>query len=241
MRETAKAKAQITEIGLRLIAEKKADILREVSSGASLEKKDIRGNDLLSLLIRANLASDLPENARLGDQDLLAQVPTFLVAGVCLRCSPHGPVYANLSFFSSILSMRVSYWDRPSSYIELTQRLDNYSYQVSHVRRVAVTDRSSIPSTAVAWALYAMATERDVQQKLRDELLTVPTDSPTEAELDRLPYLDAVVRETLRLHAPVYGSEREAVRDDIVPLKTPYIGTDGVAHHELQCVLRPSC
>ncbi|KZV75630.1 cytochrome P450 [Peniophora sp. CONT] len=150
VRETAKAKAEITEIGMRLIAEKKAAILSEVSSGASLEKKDIQGNDLLSLLIRANLASDLPESARLSDRDILAQVPTFLVAG-----------------------------------------------------------------------------------KLRDELLAVPTGSPTEAELDHLPYLDAVVRETLRLHSPVYGSEREAAQDDVVPLKTPYTGTDGVAHHEI--------
>ena len=82
VRATAKAKAEITEIGTRLIAEKKAAILQEAASNASLEKKDIQGNDLLSLLIRANLASDLPETSRLSDKDILAQVPTFLVAGV---------------------------------------------------------------------------------------------------------------------------------------------------------------
>ncbi|VDB85149.1 unnamed protein product [Peniophora sp. CBMAI 1063] len=173
VRETAKAKTQITEIGMRLISEKKEAILREASSGSSLEKKDIQGNDLLSLLIRANLASDLPENARMSDEDILSQVPTFLVAG------------------------------------------------------------HETTSTAVAWALYTMSTERDVQQKLRQELLAVSTDAPTDAELDHLPYLDAVVRETLRIHPPVFGTEREAVQDDVVPLKTPYIGTDGVPHHEL--------
>ena len=67
---------------MRLIAEKKAAILREMSSGAALKKEDVQGTDLLSLLIRANLATDLPENARLSDSDILAQVPTFIVAGV---------------------------------------------------------------------------------------------------------------------------------------------------------------
>ena len=84
--------------------------------------------------------------------------------------------------------------------------------------------------------MYEMSTEHDVQRKLRDELQSVPTDSPNDTELDRLPYLDAVVRETLRLHCPVYGTEREAVQDDVVPLKTPYLGTDGVLHHEILCV-----
>ena len=47
-----------------------------------------KGNDLLSLLIRANLASDLPESARLSDEAILAQFPTFLVAGVSSRIIP---------------------------------------------------------------------------------------------------------------------------------------------------------
>lgn len=79
-----------------------------------------------------------------------------------------------------------------------------------------------------------MACEKDVQRKLREELLAVPTDSPDHAELEHLPYLDAVVRETLRLHAPVYSTERVAVEDDVIPLKTPYTGTDGIVHNELR-------
>lgn len=44
------------------------------------------------------------------------------------------------------------------------------------------------------------------------------TDSPTMDEINSLPYLDGVIREVMRLHAPVAQSERIAVRDCVVPL-----------------------
>lgn len=37
-------------------------------------------------------------------------------------------------------------------------------------------------------------------------------------EINALPYLDAVVREVMRIHAPVAMSDRIAVRDCVVPL-----------------------
>jgi cytochrome P450 len=40
-------------------------------------------------------------------------------------------------------------------------------------------------------------------------------------ELNALPYLDAVVRETLRIHAPVATTMRVATQDDILPLGEP--------------------
>jgi len=46
-------------------------------------------------------------------------------------------------------------------------------------------------------------------------------------ELNSLPYLESVVRETLRLHTPVAGTMRVAVKDDIVPLGTPFVDKKG--------------
>lgn len=69
-----------------------------------------------------------------------------------------------------------------------------------------------------------------MQQKLRDELLGVATDNPTMDELNALPYLDAVVRETMRVHAPVPSSIRVAMRDDVIPLNTPYVDVHGQVH-----------
>ncbi|KZV73158.1 cytochrome P450 [Peniophora sp. CONT] len=175
VREQAKAQKLLTDIGMRLIASKKAAILRETSFFASsgVEKKDIQGSDLLTLLLRANIASDLPESARMSDKDIVSQVPTFLIAG------------------------------------------------------------HETTSTAVTWGLYAMACDIRVQQKLREELSTVSTDTPTDTELNQLPYLDAVVREILRVYAPVYITDRTAIKDDIVPLKTPVVGRDGVLRTEI--------
>ncbi|EKM59788.1 uncharacterized protein PHACADRAFT_250518 [Phanerochaete carnosa HHB-10118-sp] len=157
-------------IGLRLIAEKKAAIVAETAAtekGRGVERKDITERDLLTLLIRANMATDIPESQRLTDDEVLAQVPTFIVAG------------------------------------------------------------HETTSTATTWALFALAQRPHVQRKLRAELLGVPTDGPTMDALNALPYLDAVVRETFRHHAPVPMSLREAVQDDVIPVGTPYTDKHG--------------
>ena len=62
-------------IGMELIKEKKAAIL---AANSTVEKKDVQGRDLLSLLIKANMATDVPESQRLSDEDVLAQVPTYV-------------------------------------------------------------------------------------------------------------------------------------------------------------------
>ena len=52
-------------------------------------------------------------------------------------------------------------------------------------------------------------------------------------ELNSLPYLDAVVRETLRLHSPVPFTIRVAMQDDCLPLSEPFVDRKGVTRHEL--------
>lgn len=81
MRARQKSLAVINRIGKKLIGEKKAAVLSERSNGM-VEKEDIQGHDLLSLLIRSNLAADMPESMRMTDDEILAQVPTFLIAGM---------------------------------------------------------------------------------------------------------------------------------------------------------------
>jgi hypothetical protein len=52
-------------------------------------------------------------------------------------------------------------------------------------------------SSSTAWALHALSENTAVQSKLREELLTLSTDNPTMDELNSLPYLEHVVRETM--------------------------------------------
>jgi cytochrome P450 len=68
--------------------------------------------------------------------------------------------------------------------------------------------------------------------------LTTETDTPSMDELMALPYLDAIVRETLRVHAPVPSTVRIAMKDDILPVETPFTDKYGVVHDGIKYVLR---
>ncbi|KAI0634036.1 cytochrome P450 [Trametes polyzona] len=169
-RRIERARAAMRRVGQQLIAEKKAQIQRELAGHKEkhgVTRGDLQGRDLLTLLLKANIATDIPESQRLSDEDVLAQVPTFLAAG------------------------------------------------------------HDTTSTATTWCLFALSQASEVQAKLRDELLTVETDTPTMDELNGLPYLDAVVRETLRLHAPVPVTLRVANKADVIPVSEPFVDRFG--------------
>ena len=87
------------------------------------------------------------------------------------------------------------------------------------------------------WCLFALSQHKDVQQKLREELRNVPTDTPTMDELSALPYLDAVVRETMRVHAAVPSTIRIAMQDEVIPLSRPYTDIHGITHDSVRFVL----
>ena len=59
-------------VGTEIIQERKKSILSEKSEQNKLGQKDLGGRDLLSLLLKANLASDVPESQRLNDAEVLA-------------------------------------------------------------------------------------------------------------------------------------------------------------------------
>ena len=74
-------------------------------------------------------------------------------------------------------------------------------------------------SAAKSWTLFGLSKNLEAQRKLREELLTLPTDDPTMDDLKALPYLDMVVRESLRLYAPIYATMRVATKDTALPMK----------------------
>ncbi|KAJ3570545.1 hypothetical protein NP233_g4328 [Leucocoprinus birnbaumii] len=158
-----KARTTMDRVGAQLMNQSKAALQKP---DGEAEKRAAR-RDLLSLLLKANMSPDVPEHQRMTDQEVLAQVPTFLAAG------------------------------------------------------------HETTSTATTWALYALSLFPEIQTRLRDELFTIQSDNPTMDELNSLQYLDRVIRETLRLHAPVPGTTRVAVKDDIIPLDKPIVDRKG--------------
>ncbi|KAL5498061.1 hypothetical protein ACEPAH_2992 [Sanghuangporus vaninii] len=172
--EERRAQETMQRIGQELLREKKAGV-----NGNFDEEKEQgrgRGKDLLSVLVRANMDTELPDSQRMSDEDVLAQVPTFLVAG------------------------------------------------------------HETTSTQTTWALWALAMHPEFQDRLRGELRSIDTDTPSIDDLsaERLPFLDAVVRETLRIHSAVPNSIRLAMKDDIIPLSEPFTDKNGKICNEIR-------
>ncbi|KAI0644393.1 cytochrome P450 [Trametes meyenii] len=177
MATTIKKPSEVMQrIGTQIVEEKKTAIRREASEKklAGVERKDLHGRDLLTLLMKANMAKDIPDQQRLSDAAVIGQIPTLLTAG------------------------------------------------------------HETTSTATTWTLYALCKQPTIQQKLREELLSLHTDTPTMDELSALPYLDNVVRETLRLYSPVTMLVREARRDDALPLSESFVDRFGNVHNEIR-------
>ena len=186
-------------IGMSLIEQRQAEATKEQAAAAvSTNEKPTpvahaaAGRDILSVLVRSNLAS-VPSQ-RLSLDETLCQISTFLSAG----------------------------------------------HETS--------------AAALTWTLYALARAPDIQARLRRELRSVPlpsshppsspqsslstsptssaipdADSDTVAAVLTHPYLDAVVREALRLHAPVTSTMRVAGKDDVVPVARPFVDRRGRA------------
>ena len=60
-------------IGMQLIAEKKDAILAEMDASRKRGKDSVQGRDLLTVLLKANMADDIPESQRLTDEEVLAR------------------------------------------------------------------------------------------------------------------------------------------------------------------------
>ncbi|KAF7356022.1 hypothetical protein MVEN_00931600 [Mycena venus] len=81
-------------------------------------------------------------------------------------------------------------------------------------------------SSSLARFLTIVAEDSDLQQKLRAELQEAkakkaPGEDLDYVEIERLPLLDAVVREMLRVYAPVTFVWRQTTKDVLVPLTYP--------------------
>ncbi|PCH40495.1 cytochrome P450 [Wolfiporia cocos MD-104 SS10] len=95
----------------------------------------------------------------------------------------------------------------------------------------AATDTTS---NTTARILQLLAQHSDVQDRLRKEILDAGAgEGLSYDELNHLPLLDAVCRETLRLYPPVTSLTRVTNKDTVLPLSRPIRGTDGTIMSEI--------
>ncbi|KAJ7242872.1 cytochrome P450 [Mycena haematopus] len=178
----SQAHETMRRIGLELIEERSRAVIeeqREVLAGKSGEvdgDKTILGRDILSVLIRSNIATTADQNMSVNE--VLCQISTFIAAG------------------------------------------------------------HETTSSALTWCLYALVQNPLAQRKLRAALRDIERDLELEHpgleapnpqlyqqtltdRLSKCEYLDWVLRETLRLHAPITSTMRVCMRDeDEIPVSS---------------------
>ena len=73
-------------------------------------------------------------------------------------------------------------------------------------------------STAVSWALYALAHNPDVEQKVFEEIYSIlgADGVPTRDNIEKFKYLSNTIKETLRVYPSVPMISRHAEEDDIL-------------------------
>ena len=96
-----------------------------------------------------------------------------------------------------------------------------------------------------SWTLFLLSQHPEVLQKLQTELTQhVAGDTPTLEELERLPYLDSVIRESMRVLPASSYSQRIAVEPtSIGPVRlnpgTPVIFSQYITHHRADLYENP--
>ncbi|KAI5477516.1 hypothetical protein MNV49_006301 [Pseudohyphozyma bogoriensis] len=94
----------------------------------------------------------------------------------------------------------------------------------------------------LTWILFHLAKDHghEIQKRLREEIVEARKKAEAEGrgelnddEIAALPFLDAVVKEALRLEPPVAKIHRQALRRDTLPLSTPIRYIDGTTTSEV--------
>ena len=91
---------------------------------------------------------------------------------------------------------------------------------------------SDTTSLAIAWCLHHLSLNPQVQKRLNEELQSSHSIEDM-SFVDKLPYLNAVVQETLRLCPPAHSTIRVAMEDDAIPLSHPIELRDGTVIQEV--------
>ena len=91
---------------------------------------------------------------------------------------------------------------------------------------------SDTTSLAISWCIHHLSLNPRIQKRLREELQSLRSVEDM-TEVDKLPYLNAVVQETLRLCPPAHSTIRVAMEDDMIPLSHPIKLRNGTIMREV--------
>lgn len=106
---------------------------------------------------------------------------------------------------------------------------------VKFLEHLPLSNRIRRYSASITWVLFllALAQNQAVQNNLRKEISQLANDDPSWDEINGLPFLDAVTRESFRLYPAFSGSLRVAAQDSVIPFETLYRDRSGPLRNEL--------
>ncbi|KAI5123946.1 hypothetical protein M0805_006360 [Coniferiporia weirii] len=151
----------------------------------------------------------------------------------------NGSGYGGIDFLSLLIKSNLSKDIAPSQRVSDDDLLANVNTFF-----FAGSDTTSL---ALTWVLFLLAANPAIQDRLRTELRefsascpTLPSPSETDgwqeiwALLDELPYLNNVIRETLRVIPPVHSSIRVAMQDNEIPTSEAIKMRDGSVRYGIK-------
>ncbi|KAI0716494.1 cytochrome P450 [Earliella scabrosa] len=196
------ANATMRRIGTELIEQRRA----EKDANAIEGDKTALDRDLLSVLIRSNI-SEVP-GQRMSLNEILCQISTFLAAG-------HETSSSALTWTLYALARA------PAVQARLREELRTLPLPPSHPLSPPAPSHPSHDPESHPDPHRHRHGARSAEREREDE-----RDALTDA-LGRLPYLDAVVREALRVYAPITTTMRVAGADDVIPVAAPFVDRRG--------------
>ena len=102
-----------------------------------------------------------------------------------------------------------------------------------HWRSTVLFAGHETTSNSIGWTLLELARHPDVQKKLRQEIHDMEStvraqgSTPSQSDIEQMPYLQAVIKEALRFHTALTHIFRRAERDNVLPLSKPIVTKSG--------------
>ena len=156
------------------------------------------------------------------NQILAQQIQEILADPAVLTSAPHPIIY------HSLLNFKDAFTESTLGFNDLNEEASLLVF--------AGTDTSS--NTITTGTIHSIENRR-VYRTLKAELLTVWPNldvKPSYETLEKLPYLDNFVRETLRVYPAVAMVARQAAQDTVIPVADSYKDRYGVVRTEIRCV-----
>lgn len=134
-----------------------------------------------------------------------------------IRANPKEPADFFLNTFVQTLEYRQSNNIKRNDFVSMLLRLKEFftNEELAAEAFLVYIGGFETSSTLMTFALYELAINPNIQERLRDEIKSTTIDSYD--SLVGMKYLDMVINETLRKYPPIPNTARRSTKDYVIP------------------------